>query len=147
MPFVHELRRLRTEHADLSRLSRELIALLGAPDAPPPAMLDPIRKAFGDTLTRHLKCEDWALYPRLQATGEAEAADLAREFAGALGHIADDYEAYERRWPPARVEAEWESFCAETTKILGAIEARIERENCELYPVVDQLAGRSVHAR
>ena len=146
MSFVHELRRLRAEHAELLRLARALTDLLGASAAPPSAVIEPVREELRGTLRRHLKCEDWALYPRLRATGEAAAADLAREFAGAMGHVADDYDDYERRWPPSRVAAEWDRFCAESTAILEAITARIERENRELYPVVDQLAGATLSA-
>ncbi|SKB52398.1 hemerythrin domain-containing protein [Sphingopyxis flava] len=146
MSFVHELRRLRAEHADILRLARALLGLLGAPTAPPSAVIEPIREQLRGTLRRHLKCEDWALYPRLRATGEAAAADLAREFAGTMGHVADDCDDYERRWPPPRVAAQWDQFCVESTAILGAITARIEREDRELYPVLDQLAGAALPA-
>lgn len=142
MQIAHEMCRLRAEHAELAKLVRQLADVLDAPATPASADLEPVRAALRDMLVRHLKCEDWALYPRLRATGEAELVRLAREFSGAMGHVADDYIAYDRRWPPARVAAEWRAFRKESGVMLGAIEARIERENRELYPLVDRLAER-----
>ncbi|PAL20149.1 hemerythrin domain-containing protein [Sphingopyxis sp. GW247-27LB] len=144
MPFVHEMRRLRAEHAELARLSRQLADLLEASAAPPSTEIEPIRAQLRDTLTRHLKCEDWALYPRLRAAGETDAARLARDFADAMGHVADDYDAYDRRWPPARVAAEWPAFRAESRAMLAALDERMERENRELYPLVDRLAEQGL---
>ena len=92
-----------------------------------------------DTLVRHLKCEDWALYPRMQSSGDAEVMRIARIFVDEMGHIAGDFAAYDARWTPEAVEADWDGFRGETIGILDALGMRIEREEQQLYPLAERL--------
>src|SRR3546814_2596250 len=46
-------------------LSRILLDMVRAPHPPPPAELAAARGKLRENLVRHLKCEDWILYPRL----------------------------------------------------------------------------------
>lgn len=138
MDMTHEMQRLRAEHAALDTLSRLLLALVAKPDSPRPTELASVRGMFRDTLLRHLKCEDWVLYPRLKASGDPEIEQLARDFIFEMGHIADEFTAYDTRWPAARVVGDWPGFCAETEAVLDAIAMRIEREERELYPAAEQ---------
>ena len=140
MQMVHEMRRLRAEHAALATLSGFLMELVTAPEPPRPTELAAVRGMFRDTLVRHLKCEDWALYPRLKTSGDAELQRLARQFVGEMGHLAEDFTAYEARWTEEVITRDWERFCNETRAILDAIGMRIEREEADLYPVVEALA-------
>ena len=138
MHMAQEMQRLRAEHAALDTLSRFLMTLVAEPDPPRATELASVRGMFRDTLVRHLKCEDWALYPRLKASGDPELARLAREFIFEMGHIADEFAAYDARWSAERVAADWPGFCAETEAVLDAIAMRIEREEDELYPAAEQ---------
>lgn len=138
MHMAQEMQRLRAEHAALDTLSRFLMTLVAEPEPPRPTELASVRGMFRDTLVRHLKCEDWALYPRLKASGDPELAQLAREFIHEMGHIAEEFTAYDARWSPERVASDWAGFCAETAAVLDAIAMRIEREEDELYPAAEQ---------
>ena len=139
MPNIREIERLRAEHAAIETLSRFLLALVAAPHPPRPTELAAVRGMLRDTLVRHLKCEDWALYPRLQTKGEPVLAELAARFVDEMGHIAEAFEAYDSYWTQLRVEADWPGFCAETRAILTALGDRIAREESELYPVAETL--------
>jgi hypothetical protein len=138
MHMAQEMQRLRAEHAALDTLSRFLMALVAQTEPPRPTELASVRGMFRDTLVRHLKCEDWALYPRLKASGDPELARLARDFIFEMGHIADEFTAYDARWTAARVASDWPGFRAETEAVLDAIAMRIEREEDELYPAAEQ---------
>ena len=138
MDIAHEMQRLRAEHAALDTLSRFLLSLVAEPAPPRATELASVRGMFRDTLVRHLKCEDWALYPRLKASGDSDIAQLARDFILEMGHIADEFAAYDARWTAERVADDWPGFCAETAAVLGAIAMRIEREEDELYPAAEQ---------
>ncbi len=139
MPIGPEMRRLRAEHAALATLSQLLMDLIRAPEAPRPTELASVRGMLRDTLLRHLKCEDWILYPRLKSSGNAEVVALAGEFVREMGHIAQDFAAYDAKWTAARVADDWPGFCRETEVVLNVLGMRIERENCDLYPLAEQL--------
>ena len=139
MHMVHEMRRLRAEHAALATLSRFLMDIVAASGPPRPTELAAVRGMFRDTLIRHLKCEDWVLYPRLKASGDRELTRLAGEFVHEMGHLAEDFVAYDARWGEDEVAADWPGFCRETEAVLDAIAMRIEREEADLYPAAERL--------
>lgn len=139
MRLGHEMRRLRAEHAALATLSGFLTELIAAPEPPRATEIEAVRGMFRDTLVRHLKCEDWALYPRLQASGDAELQQLADAFVEEMGTLAADFAAYDTRWTAERIATGWDGFRAETAAILEALGARIEREHRELYPRAEAL--------
>lgn len=139
MHIGHEMRRLRAEHAALVTLSQMLMDLVAAPEPPRPTELASVRGMLRDTLIRHLKCEDWALYPRLKASGDAAIVGLATGFVDEMGHIAQDFEAYDHKWSADRIAADWPGFARETKAILDVLAIRIEREESDLYPVAEGL--------
>ncbi|MGV7122471.1 MULTISPECIES: hemerythrin domain-containing protein [unclassified Sphingopyxis] len=141
MSRTSEIARLRAEHAALVTLSRFLTKLVAAPHPPRATELAAVRGMLRDTLIRHLKCEDWALYPRLQAKGDPDLIALAETFVHEMGHLAADFAAYDARWTAEGIEARWSDFCAETTDMLSALAMRIEREDRDLYPAAERLAA------
>jgi hypothetical protein len=139
MPIGPEMRRLRAEHAALETLSQLLLDMVRAPAPPRLTELTSVRGMLRDTLLRHLKCEDWILYPRLQASGNPEVVAMAGEFVREMGHIAGDFAAYDARWTGEGIAADWPGFCRETEVVLNVLGMRIERENGDLYPAAEQL--------
>ena len=140
MHKTRELERLRAEHAALATLSRFLMEMVAEAAPPRATELAAVRGMLRETLVRHLKCEDWALYPRLRGTGDLDINRLAKGFVDEMGHLAGDFEAYDARWTADSIERRWGSFCAETTIIVDALETRIEREDRDLYPVAERMA-------
>jgi hypothetical protein len=57
-----------------------------------------------------------------------------REEHGALDrHIA----AFEQAWGPEEVRRRWSGFSADIADLLDMVRLRIDRENDELYPLLD----------
>lgn len=138
MPLSREMERLRAEHAALIALSHVVMDMVRAPHPPRPTELAAARGLLRDTLVRHLKCEDWALYPRLKASGDPELIRITREFEMEMGDLAADFTAYDEKWTAARVEAEWPDFCRETMIMFDVLAMRVEREESELYPLAEK---------
>lgn len=139
MPMIREIQRLRAEHAALTTLSHILLDMVRAPRAPRPTELVSARGLFRDALLRHLKCEDWALYPRLRATEDSEIVRITREFEIEMGDLAADFAAYDEKWTVEQVMTAWPEFCREMIVMLDMLAARIEREENELYPIAETL--------
>lgn len=139
MPLSREMQRLRAEHAALMTLSRIVLDMVRAPHPPRPTELVSARGLLRDTLVRHLKCEDWVLYPRLMASGDPELIRITREFEIEMGDLAADFVAYDDKWTAERVDAQWPEFCRETRVLFDVLAMRVEREERELYPLADNL--------
>lgn len=139
MATSREMDRLRAEHAALIALARIILSMAQDDAPPPPADLESARAALRDTLVRHLKCEDWALYPRLRASGEPDLVRLTRAFELEMGDLADEFAAYDDKWTAVRVAADRAGFCRETTILFDLLQRRIEREERDLYPRADRL--------
>lgn len=139
MAMGRKIERLRAEHAALLALGRIIMAMLKEPAPSRPADLESARGALRETLVRHLKCEDWVLYPRLRASGEPELVRITRDFELEMGDLADDFAAYESKWTTERVVADWEGFRRETMIVFDLLKLRSEREERELYPLADRL--------
>ena len=139
MPLSREMERLRAEHAALIALARIVTGLIEAPGPPQLAELASARIRLRETLVRHLKCEDWILYPRLRATGDPELMHITHSFELEMGDLAAEYVAYDDKWTSERVAARWDEFGRETAALFGALAFRVEREERELYPLADKL--------
>jgi hypothetical protein len=84
----------------------------------------------------HFAFEDTVLYPRMMRSGDGEAAALAHLFAEETGSLAPAFEEFARRWSgPTVIQSMFDEFSGEATALLGALGARIERENDLLYPL------------
>lgn len=144
MQMVHEMRRLRAEHAALSVLSESLAALVAADTPASLRAIEAARADLRDSLTCHLKCEDWALYPRLLASGDERLRGLAAGFVADMGDVAERFTAYDRGWNSARILADWKGFGAETRTMLALLDERIEREERDLYPRAEAIGEISL---
>lgn len=139
MPLSREMQRLRAEHAALITLSRIILGMIDGPHPPPADDLVSARGQLREALIRHLKCEDWILYPRLMATGDVELIRITREFELEMGGLAADFVAYDNKWTRERVAADWSGFCRETKLVFELLAIRVEREERELYPLAETL--------
>ncbi len=88
----------------------------------------------------HLAEEDELLYPALIATNDGIAVALAERYRVEMGSLAWDVEKFMRHWSSSAVIAQrFEAFESDLDRMLGALAARIERENFSLYPIADAL--------
>jgi hypothetical protein len=133
-----DLNQLRHEHAELTVIARQLSKMLSL-DAPPPAQeLHEVRMKLTSALIRHLKTEDWVLYPRLLRSSDKRVALTARTFSAEMGGLSKDYGDYASRWGANAIEADWDGYRRETSEILGALKVRMVREERDLYPLLDK---------
>ena len=88
----------------------------------------------------HLAIEDNAIYPELLSHQDQTVQAMAREFVAEMGGIRAAFTSYTERWPSgSSIQSNPSGFIQETKSIFAALSARIERENTELYVLVDKL--------
>jgi iron-sulfur cluster repair protein YtfE (RIC family) len=141
-----DLNQLRHEHAELTVIARKLSKMLSL-DAPPPAQeLFEVRMKLTSALIRHLKTEDWVLYPRLLRSSDKRVALTATAFSAEMGGLSKEFAEYSSRWGANAIQDNWEGYRRDTSEILHALKVRMVREERDLYPLldkapVDQLTG------
>jgi hypothetical protein len=136
---MSELVKLREDHAKLARLFRRLGELIEQPLPPPQMELFDLRHELVATLIAHLKLEDWALYPRLIQSGDAEVSSTGQSFKDEMGGLAPAFLAYADKWTAMSIHADWSAYCSDTRWILDALMNRLTRENRELLPLIERL--------
>ncbi len=136
MPMIAKL---LNEHNQLRRMGRQLGRLIAEPRPPEQVGLFEVRREFASLLVAHLKNEDWVLYPRLLASKDRSIAATARQFIDELGGLSDAYARHTRSWTAFTIAADWEGYCRDTALLIAALDERIEREDRELYPLMQQV--------
>lgn len=136
---MSDLAKLREEHAEIVKIVRRLADFVELPSSPPQVELFALRRELSSALIAHLKAEDWVLYPRLINSGDDEIATIASDFSNEMGGLAAAYLAYSDKWNTVAIAADWAGYCTETGVIIDALTNRIQRENRELYPLLEQL--------
>jgi iron-sulfur cluster repair protein YtfE (RIC family) len=136
---MSSLAQLRSEHAELVKIVKELKALIEG-DAPPPAVaLFDVRRRLSSVLIAHLKAEDWVLYPPLLSSADVRVAETARHFVDEMGGLAQAFTVYVERWDALSIESDWSRYQRESHGIIEALTNRIIRENQELYPLLERI--------
>lgn len=135
---------LRRQHDAATQLMAGITGQIGVYRGPGEAYLLTlgIAQLLG-LLRNHLTQEDEHLYPELINSHSPRTAALARRFAREMGDLAMHLEEYALHWSTsAAISAYFDEFREETITIFTSLNTRIRRENRQLYPLADRLAGR-----
>lgn len=132
----------RRQHEELAAMGSEILQRLMVSADEIAVHAGELRRAmarFAGKLTVHASMENEALYPRLLAHRD----EAVREKAGALFRevktLYGSFSLYSKRWPTtASIEADPAAFARDTKKVLMTLWMRMQRENDELYPLVDR---------
>jgi len=127
---------LAAEHRQIAAMARELAATVSGSVLPDPLVFLQFRREFGRVLTRHLKREEWAVYPQLTAHRDGRVRALAEQLCADSQRFSADFAAYAGRWTAAKIAADWEGFRVETLEIIGGLLDRIDAEDNRLYPLL-----------
>ncbi len=129
----------RRQHTDLLAVAGELgkhlnVTELSADPKPAAALLSKL----SGKLQVHLAMEDDTLYPHLLEHSDSQVRSTAQRFISEMKGIASAYQAYASRWgAPKKIQADPAGFIKETQGIFQALTQRIDKENNDLYDLVD----------
>jgi hypothetical protein len=130
----------RRQHREIVEVVGEMRALFDETHLKADAqIMRGLLSVLGGKLTIHLAMEDKGLYPRLLQHKNLTVRTLARAYQDEMGGIKDVFAEYLHSWPSAEaIQANAGKFIEHTKDIFAALGLRIEKEDNELYGIVDQ---------
>ncbi len=138
MSFTH---RFREQHADLLKIMKQITPHLNLDELN--INVNIVRLLLSKLLGKlaiHLVMEDKSLYPEMLASNDERVKKSAKKFMKEMGGLAEAVTAYKKKWPSdLPIKEEPAEFIAETKVLFVALTNRIERENNELYKMLDEL--------
>lgn len=139
--MAHSTKAFRRQHSEILDLVQELTSMLRTEDLKKDAAsICNVRSRLVGLLVVHLAMEDRVMYPQLVSGSNPAIATVAQRYQVEVGDYKAQFEAYLSRWRTCEdVQANPPSFIRETKRILDALVGRIERENSELYPLVESM--------
>ncbi|HYE48297.1 MAG TPA: hemerythrin domain-containing protein [Azospirillaceae bacterium] len=130
----------RRQHTEITTLLEQLHALLLVPQPAAGDSLAATLRRLTGKLTVHLAMEDQSLYPRLLQSPDARIAATAARFQQEMSGIREAFQQFLGRWTDAAIQADRAGFSAALDALSAVLSRRIERENTELYPLLDNAA-------
>jgi hypothetical protein len=131
------------EHKRIASMARQLAATVSQEAAPDPTSFHQFRREFGAALAVHLNREDWVVYPALFVSKRPEVRALASRLSADANHFSSSFRDYNRRWTTVCIAADWAGFREETLAMIARLQRRIAVEDCELYPLLDDIERHS----
>ena len=89
-------------------------------------------------LSIHLAAEDKYLYPSLQKSEDQAVRDCATTFAKEMGGLAENFTSYKESYSTAtKIKGAIDGFLTDTKVIMEALSCRLQKEEQELYPLIE----------
>lgn len=133
---MSELVRMREQHSELMVLAQDLSRLTSKIDVPCRIELSQVRRRLASSLIRHLKEEDWVVYPTLLRSQDHSRREVGRALQLESGTLAEAFSTYMLRWNTFTIEQDWPRYRKETSDLLTTLKRRITREDTQLYGAV-----------
>jgi len=97
-------------------------------------------KELGTVVKLHLAIEDRILYPAVRNADDEKIAAMGEAYQAEMQGIANEYIRFTTKWSdPKRLADDPESFRAAANVVLKNVYQRMQRENHEFYPAIEQM--------
>lgn len=88
----------------------------------------------------HLSAEDKLLFPQVQANSQQNMVQFLQPYHQEMSELAGAFLDFIQRWELAEsIREQPQQFCQEASSAIYALSKRIQKENIELYPRIEQL--------
>ena len=126
------------QHQELAQAADAVLAALPEGEVPDAATVKQLLLRLLGKLTVHLATEDEQVYPLLVRHTDAKVREVAARLQQEVGGLAHAVDAYKAKWPSARaIQLRPGEFARHTRLLLAALAQRTQRENAELFPLLE----------
>lgn len=132
----------KKHHVEILSIAKNIKTLLTSGDAARhTAEVRQLLSQLSGKLSFHLAMEDRSLYPLLSTHADQGIKALSKKYSDEMGSLAQAFSNYQGKWSNTMIiDADLSGFIAETKTVFNALVRRIQREDTELYPIVDKLS-------
>ncbi|NLT95990.1 MAG: hemerythrin domain-containing protein [Clostridia bacterium] len=132
--------RFRKQHEEITQLAENLSSFLKPERLRTEAKTARLILAkLAGVLNIHLAAEDNVLYPNLLNSDDEQIKVMAQKYIAEMSALKNSFNEYLKKWPsPLSLQNNPEQFIEETKQIFEILGQRIQRENDELYTLVDK---------
>jgi Hemerythrin HHE cation binding domain. len=135
-----DIERFKKEHVDLLAAVTSLRELVQHGVSEQAEAIHRQLSAMSSAIKLHLAAEDRMLYPALMKAADPAIARIGRQFQEEMGGLAGAYLAFAARWNlGGKIAADPQGFRDDANGVFKALHLRVQRENRELYPLVERL--------
>ncbi len=132
----------RRQHDEILAIAAELTSYLGDRQRLQDESRD-VRRILSTMvgkLSAHLAMEDRSLYPRMVGSKDTQVRMTAKRFQFEMGGIGEAIFAYGSKWRADAIADDPAGFSRATSRLLAALDKRIQTENGQLFPLLDKAA-------
>ncbi|MFO0546997.1 MAG: hemerythrin domain-containing protein [Polyangiaceae bacterium] len=131
----------RRQHGEILQMAKSISDAIASNAVPQRAAeITSTLSQMGALVKIHLSTEDKYMYPKLGAHADAKVRDLAHHYQREMGGLSEVFGSYLAKWHVAdKLKQHPADFAAETKKVFSAVAQRIQKEDSELYPLVDSI--------
>lgn len=138
--------KLCSQHQQLRQMGRELLALVDRPEPCDRLVLASRRWQLARKILQHLVLEERCVNGPLERSARPKISILAASMKVELeaGHAG--FEQHLARWTPEAIESDWNGYRTAVRHLVDFMFDRMDREEAELYPLVNphaDIAARS----
>lgn len=131
--------RYREQHEALRQIAGEIPTV--ASEVSERAVRGWLIKLIG-TLRAHLGLEDSYLYPQMLKHPDSAVREKAQRFQQEMGGLSQAVDEFHKRWSTINaIDSDPAGFVAQWAKIRAALVDRMEREDDDLYTMLDRVSG------
>jgi len=130
---------LRLQHRELCELIPDISSRLDSLDTEDDAnWISGLLLGLKEKIGFHLIREDQAFYPALLRHPDERITSLARQYVEEMGSLSKEFTSFMSRWPNAiAIQEKSVEFVPAARELFAALVRRIDREDNELYPLLD----------
>lgn len=96
--------------------------------------------SMSSVIKLHLSVEDTVLYPALQKSRDPAHLALGSRYQSEMDGLAAAYMKFAEKWLSAKqIADDADGFKSDANVVFKALHDRIQKENAELYPALEQI--------